>query len=337
MSGENKVFHFWAAVPTGYVEVAIDEMHEILTGVQIERLENGRVHTRVFFKYERSPLRLLELRSLHAVYAVLADMRGITVGTPGLERIVAHVAKVEMGAAQRLAQACDRGVVADAFHVQATVQGNHRFGPAQVVHAVQKALVRDCSLRAGASEKGLLLQIQVRGRSAVLGLRLRSAEGGSHRAIGYCLGRMVGLESGDRVLWLRKDGGEVAELTRSFGVAVYAGVGSVWRPARTAEGHWFCWNGSDLPILEEECSHIMVTCARGSEEHVLAELARILPFGGVALVEVEGREMLAALLADRTALDVAAVLPVGSPGRQRYLYALERIDEQELIQLHTIS
>ncbi len=337
MPPNDKLYHFWVTVPTGYMEVALDEMREVLTGVQIDRFEKGRVQTRIYCTYERSPLRLLQLRSVYAVYAILADMRGITVGKPGIERIAGQAAKVNMAAAQRLAQVCDPEVATNVFRLQATVQGNHRFGQAQVVQSVQKAIEQQTSLRAAPSEKGLLLQVQVRGRSAVLGLRLQPPAGASHHAVGYCLGRMVGLEPEDRVLWLRMDRGEVAELKRSFGVEVYAGIVPSGQSHQTDGGHWFCWNGLDLPILDEECSHIMASCMRGQEERLLLELARILPFGGIALVEVVGKEVLGALVAAGSALDIAAVLPVGSPGRQHYLYALERIVEEELIQLHTIS
>lgn len=337
MAGAGKIFRFWATVPSGLVEVALDEMHEVLTGVQIERLEKGRVQTRVFFTYERSPLRLLQVHSAFAIYAVLADMRGITVGKPGLERMAGLAAKIDLAAAQRLGLACNREVAADAFQLHATVQGNHRFGPSEVVKALQAALVQSGSLRLSHCERGLSLQVQVRGRSAVLGLRLSARQGRKQSAVGYCLGRMVGLESGDRVLWLRRDRGEAVELVRSFGVDLYAGIESHRRVEFNEGAHWFCWNGADLPILEGECAHIMVTCARGGEERILSELARILPFGGIALVEVGGRDALAALLAAGSALDIAAVLPMGNPGRQRYLYALERIVEEELIPVHSIS
>ena len=118
---------------------------------------------------------MLELRSVQAVYALIAEAKGITVGKPGLLHLVGQIAKADFGAAQRLATVLDPQREVDVFHVNATITGHHRFGVRDLIFRVQEALKVECGMTSGAPEGGLLLQLQVRGRSAVMGMRLRTA------------------------------------------------------------------------------------------------------------------------------------------------------------------
>lgn len=334
---EHKIYQFWAVVQTGFEEVALDEMSQLLPEFSLDRREKGRAQTRLYFTYHRSPLRLRELRSVQAVYALLADMRGITVGKPGLERIKEQIGKTSLAAARHLAGVFDRDVDAQRFHLNVTMQGHHRFSVADMVHHVQAALGAHHGLKPGESQVSMHLQFQVRGRSAVLGMKLVGDRVRAQESVAFCLGQMVGLEEGDCVLWLRRDTAEVAELVRSFGVEVIAGAMIERAPrAGVGGGAWFRWDGFHLPVLEEECSHVMAHCRTGSEGAFVEELARILPLGGIALVETERREVLSPLVAAVDILNIAAVLPVSSRGRQHHLFAIERVIDEELLQVQLI-
>ncbi len=333
MGNNDKIFRYWAVVPAGFEEVALEEMAQTLPGLRVDRQEKGRSQVKICFTYERSPLRLLELRSVQALYALVVEVRGITVGKPGMLSLVKKITGSDLKAAQRLAAVFDSDRSVDVCHVNATVQGHHRFGVSDLVYRVHKALEGECGLAIGAPDQGLLLQLQVRGRSAVLGMRLRTSQATQHHATSFCIGRMLGLEPGDRILWLRRDPAEVAELIQTFGVEVYSGTEDVRITLRRIPGHWFLWDGERVPVLDKECSHLLATCKAGKELALVGELARILPVGCIGLVQVGRKEVMSALLADHESLEVAAVLPLGHRGRQHHLYAIERVLTQDFLQV----
>lgn len=333
MNQDGKIFRYWAVVTTGFEEVALEEMFEHLPNLRVDRREKGRSQTKIFFTFERSPMQLLKLRSVQAVYALIAEIRGITVGAPGMARLVDQVGQSDLAAAQRLARSLDPNRDVSLCHVNATVQGHHRFKVSDLLYHLQKTLSTCCNLGIGAPHQGLLLQLQVRGRSAVLGMRLRAADAITPHATAYCMGRILGLEPEDRILWLRRDCTEVAEFIQSFGVEVFAGTALREVPADVEHGCWFAWDGLKVPVLDEECSHFMASCKVGTESVLIDELARILPVGCIALVEVERKEAMAPLIAAHAALEIAAVLPIGNRGRQHYLYAIERVFAEDLLQV----
>lgn len=337
MVNNNKIFRYWAVVAAGFEEVALEEMAQTLPGLRIDRREKGRSKSKIFFTYERSPLRLLDLRSVQAIYALIADVRGVTVGKPGMLRLVEQITKADLRAAQRLAMVFDYQRSVGVCHVNATVQGHHRFGVSDLVFRAHKALEAEFGLTIGKPDQGLLLQLQVRGRSAVMGMRLRTSQLIQHHATAFCIGRILGLEPGDRILWLRRDTAEVAELVQTFGVKVYSGTADIRVSSGQIAGHWFLWDGERVPVLEEECSHFLGSCRTGKEPALVGELARILPVGCVGLIEVERKEVMSALLAAHEALEIAAVLPLGHQGRQHHLYAIERVLTEDLLQVQKLG
>ena len=333
MGNADKIFRYWAVVAAGFEEVALDEMAQTLPGLRVDRQEKGRSQVKIFFTYERSPLRLLDLRSVQALYALILDVRGITVGKPGMLSLVNQIAGSDLRAAQRLASVFDSDRSVDVCHVNATVQGHHRFGVSDLVYRVHKALEGEYGLAIGAPGQGLLLQLQVRGRRAVLGMRLRTSQETQHHATSFCIGRILGLEPGDRILWLRRDTTEVAELIQTFGVEVYSGTEDVKITVRRIPGNWFLWDGESVPVLDGKCSHLLATCRVGKELAIVGELARLLPVGCVGLVEVGRKEVMLALLADHEALEIAAVFPLEHRGRQHYLYVIERVLTEDFLQV----
>ena len=140
---------------------------------------------------------------------------------------------------------------------------------------MQEVLKVECGMTSGAPEGGLLLQLQVRGKSAVMGMRLRTAQPSQHHAAAFCMGRILGLEPGDRILWLRKDRAEVSEFIQAFGVEVFAGIRCGRALPGAKSGHWFLWDGERVPVLEEECSHFLAQCEAGKEFALIRELADI--------------------------------------------------------------
>ena len=258
MVNNNKIYRYWAVVAAGFEEVALEEMAQTLPGLRVDRRDKGRSQIKIFFTYERSPLRLLDLRSVQALYALIADVQGVTVGKPGMLRLVGQVTKADLRSAQRLARVFDSQRSVGVCHVNATVQGHHRFGVSDLVFRVHKALGTEFGLTIGKPDQGLLLQLQVRGRRAVMGMRLRTSRPIQHHAAAFCIGRILGLKPGDRILWLRSDTAEVTELVQTFGVKVYSGTADIRVALGRIPGHLFLWDGERVLVFEEECSHFLL-------------------------------------------------------------------------------
>jgi hypothetical protein len=331
MGNAGKIYCFWASAIPGLEEIAREEMREGLKGVRFDQVENGRDYTRLFFTFERSPQALLKMRSIDGVYAVLASINGITVGMPGLERIKRQLAKVDMESAKRLAHSLDGSIDVDCAQINATVQGNHRFRAADLLKEAQHVFAREHGMKAAAGKSGLRLQIQVKGRSALLGMRLPNAQGEPNRAMAYCLGHLLGIEPGDQVLWLRRESAEAAELHYAFGADVWVGLPANSQGLRALGDRVFC-AGPELPIAAAAFSHVLAHHRATDSLAILSELARILPSGGIAVVEVEKPEPFVAALRGH-AFDIAAALPVHSRGRKRILFVLERLPDEGLLQV----
>ena len=327
-----KIYSYWATAVAGLEEVAREEMREVVKGVRLEHIEKGRDYTRIFFNYERSPQALLSLRSVDSVYATLTSISGITVGGPGVERIKNQLAKVDMGVAKRLALSLDASVAVDCAQINATVQGRHRFRAAELVKEVQHVFATQHGIGGIATgQRCLHLQIQVKGRSAILGMRLSAADRQPNHAMAYCLGHLLGLDPGDQVLWLRRDGTEADELRQAFGADVWVGLPTNGKNTVAVTGGFYV-EKFHIPILDAMCSHVLVNLRASDSVAILPELARILPFGGIAVVEVETPEPFVAALRGH-AFDITAALPVQSRGRKRILFVLERLPEEDLLQV----
>jgi len=326
-----KIYSYWATAVAGLEEVAREEMREGLKGVRFDQVEKGRDNTRLFFNYERSPQTLLAIRSVDNVYAILSSINGITVGGPGLERVKAQLAKIDMEVAKRLAQSLDAHIAVDCAQINATVQGRHRFRAADLVREAQHIFATHHGI-AGATtgQRCLHLQIQVKGRNALLGMRLSMDGREPNRALAYCLGRLLGLEADDQVLWLRRDAKEAVELREAFGADVFVALPAQGDNRDVAGG--FYAEDAHIPLVDTACSHVLAHIRGAGSLAILPELARILPFGGIAAVEVERPEPFIAALRG-LAFDIAAALPMHSRGRKRILFVLERLPEEELLQV----
>lgn len=330
MGRDGKIYSFWASAIGGLEEIAREEMRAALKGMRFEQSEKGRDHTRIFFSYERSPQELLKIRSIDGVYAVLASISGITVGMPGLERIKKQLAKVDMEPAKRLARVLDADIDIESAQLNATVQGRHRFRAADLLKEAQHIFKTKHGMGPASGTFGLRLHIQVRGRSALLGMRLPSPQTEPNRAMSYCLGHLLGLEPGDRVLWLRRESAEAAELRYAFGADVWVGMPVNARDS--PQGDMVFRTGPELPIADAACSHVLAQYREKDTSAILSELARILPSGGIAVLEVERPEPFVAALRG-LAFDIAVALPVQSRGRRRILFVLEKLPDEGLLQV----
>ncbi len=332
---KDKIYRYWATAIAGLEEVAYEQMREELGEVHFERLEKGRHHSRIYFSYKRSPRKLMALRSVDGVYALLAEMRSVTVGKPGLESIAQQLRALDMTGAQKLAQVLMPAVQEKTCRVNATVQGRHRFGASELVGLVHESLAQGQDFKASSNSEGLQLQMRVKGRSAVLGMRLVAADAVPGNAFAHCLGRILGLQNGDAVLWMRNDRAEIAELRQSFAAKLCV----AWQKkglAKTSADLVFVGSEEHMPIGDGACTHVLAQVRGAKDSAWIAELARILPCGGIAVVEVEHPEPFVAALR-ALPLEIAAALPLFARGRRQVLFVLERLPSEDLLQVQMVS
>ena len=169
--------------------------------------------------------------------------------------------------------------------------------------------------------------MQLTGRRALLGLRL--GEGiEPNAAVAYCLARLVAMQPGACVLWARRAPCELAALQEAFVPRLLVGI-----PAHliAALDH--------LPFVGEHLDYAF-SLAGENPAAELAELARVLRAGGVAVVQVADFDHFIALLeAEDYPLEVLADLEMHERGRAYRLVVLERLAEEEagLLQLEQWS
>lgn len=317
----DKIYRYWIAVPSGLEAVALDELREHAPEIeQIEVEPGGRVG-QIFFTYERSPGRLLQLCSAMHCSGLISQMHGVTVGRPGLEYICKRIARCDLTPVKSLAQAQSTEIDTDAFALSATLQGRYRFSSAELTAAVAAVLRDQHGLRLGKGPDLLRLHLQLTGRRALLGLRL-GAGTAPNAAVAYCLARLVAMQPGACVLWARRDPSELVALQDLFQPSVLVGIRSA------GGGHGPVGVVADLDRLPlvEDCIDYAFGFAAGDCAALLAELARVLRSGGVAAIQVADLELLLGYLEIGVyPLAVLADLSLPERGRAYRLVVLERL------------
>ena len=312
----DKIYRYWIAVPSGLEEVALDELCEHAPEVRQVNVEPGGRVGQIFFTYKRSPGRLLQLRSAMQCAGLIVQMHGVTVGRPGLEYICNRIARCDLTPVKSLAQVQSAEIDTDAFALSATLRGRYRFSSAELTAAVAAVLRDKHGLRPSKGPHLLRLHLQLTGRRALLGLRLGTGATPS-AAVAYCLARLVAMQPGACVLWARRDVGELAVL-EEFAPRLLVGIRAHLVAAL-----------DHLPLVGAHLDYAF-SLAGENPAAELAELARVLRAGGIALVQVEHFDRFIALLeAGDYPLEVLADLEMHERGRAYRLVVLERLEGEE--------
>jgi len=319
----DKIYRYWLAVPSGLEAVALDELREYAPEVQQVAVEPGGRVGQIFFTYKRSPGRLLQLRSAMQCAGLLVQMHGVTVGRPGLEYICQRIARCDLTPGKSLAQVQSAALDPHAFALSATLRGRYRFSAAELTAAVAAVLRDEHGLRLGHGPHLLRLHLQLTGRRALLGLRL-GAGMAPNAAVAYCLARLVAMQPGAGVLWARRDRRELAALQEAFAPRLLVGLQAHLVAALDR-----------LPFVSAHFDYAF--CLAGANPAAeLAELARVLCAGGIAVVQVADFDRFIALLqAADCPLSVLADLEMHERGRAYRLVVLERLatEEAKLLQV----
>lgn len=331
---EDKVYRFYAAALSGFEEVVADELKASLAELSAVRLEKGKRQGRVFFTHRRSPRQLLGLQTPLSVGGVLAQVQGITVGQPGLERLLEHLGRVDLRAAQRLLNACEPDADAASFQLSVTLQGAHRFTKSEVVQRFQTQL-RSRGLAPGQGRQLLRLQLQVEGGRALLGLQLGPnraddcfGAGGIGGPLVSCIGRLLPA-GGTTLLAIGCSADGIRSLAGEAGRGAVVGLSAGW--ANETRDGWVAVAGdpTNLPIGEGGVGVVLDAGFASPYLPRLRELARGVAPGGVVAVLAAQSGPVAALLAAAEGFAVLAALPINLKGRDQVLWMLERVESGE--------
>lgn len=344
-----KIYRYYVHTIAGLEEVVMEDVRQSLGEVENLHLERGQRQGRVLFSYRRTPRRLADLRSVISAYGLLADVRGVTVGQPGLQRVCQALARIPLDAARSLVRACDPGVAGTAFRVNATVKGSHRFTGRELTVAAAEVFSRVHGLEPASQGRALHFQVQVTGTRAVIGIQAgaRRAPGSPRRdgvgaPLAYCLVRMMGIKAGDRVLAASCSAAGAAEIAEATGATVictqWSGQGG---PAPRPDGcsgeqvaglvAGLVAGPGYLPVADGAASASLAVVGNGPQDRaaagfdVMPELARILEVGGVAAVlAADPRAFVPRLKGAGLPFEILTGLPIGVGGRLYGLYMLER-------------
>jgi hypothetical protein len=287
------------------------------------RIERGSVG-RLFFRYSASPRRLLGLQSPTGVYAIARQAHDVTVGQPGLERILDSVRKIPIDTVRRIARACDDAADGSRVELAVTLHGAHRFTAADVRTGAETILRQTHTTRPVTEGPALRLAVNVRKRRALITVLLgpRRPQGDPQREgwsgpAAACVARLLDL--GEEHSYIAMPNGQPGTVH----LHTIAGAATL-----TA-------NRGRLPVRDASVVAFLVASERtaGLESMLpqLAEAARAVVAGGVVALLVPAAAELGPQLQQ-------AGLPLEPLGgvpfyvrRQRWgLFLLERV---ELIQL----
>jgi hypothetical protein len=339
-----KIFRFYATTIPGLEDVVVDGLKERLPEAKGVRVEGGRRHSRVFFRYERSPRQLQKLRGVFGVFALLSEMTRVTVGKPGLERICRDIEELDLEGAFNLARGCwGEGLDISRFQLSVTVQGTHRFSSSELSRGIHRTLAISQGLKPGSGRDILHLHMSVTGKKALLGLRLTPAihahsREGMGPELAFCLGRILDIQERDALFCYRCSASAMGEIVRSFSPGLSIGGSERWLKQGGGERDLEKFTGKktvrvvargeELPIQNGGMSCLIAGIPTGKEGE-LWEWARILPPGGVgALVAEAPKNFVAELKSRSLPFEIMAGLPIIQDGRPRTVFIIERLEEE---------
>jgi hypothetical protein len=307
----------------GLEDVAIDELQADLGGrIHALRVERGEVG-RLFFRTEASPRRLLELGCPTAIEALAAQAHDVTVGQPGLLRVLRCLRTLPIDAVQRLARACDSDIDLSRVELRVTMSGAHRFAVKDVEHGAQPIL-QEAGLRTDRDASGtrpLRLTVRIRGKRVLATLQLgRRRPTGDPRREGWTgpaensVRRLLDLDADLPVVSFPAPG-----VRSGFTVAASSMAG----PGR------FVAQSEQLPVASGSLP-VLLSVPRLEHNNIaqqLQEAVRAVSPGGVLGLLVRRGEVLVSLLRSLgLPLEVMATVPFYLRRRRYALFLLERLE-----------
>ena len=321
-----KVYDFYVTTAGGMEDVVLSELQDTLTQITQVRVEKGRRIGRIFFRYTRSPQKLLALRGVENVFALLAEFGGVTVGQPGLLKVAKQIGNVDLIPAAVLHDILHGLKEEASFQLSCTVGKGHRFAASELHQMVQAVLTLKYNLEPSRVDMPYQVQVQLRGKRGLVGLQLSGREqrkrayrfvevdGDLPPSVAYCLGKLARVQKHHVCLDVRCGGGTtLIELgtrqdTRGLvGIEAYPDVVFAAREnAQIAEldVHFATSDPEAIPVADATIDRAICNLMRRKGEPPIGlgsffeELTRVLKKDGVAIVVAEDRDVMKKMLDD---------------------------------------
>ncbi|MBT4141038.1 MAG: hypothetical protein HOE48_24230 [Candidatus Latescibacteria bacterium] len=346
-----KVYDFYVTVAGGMEDVAQAEIKKKLGKISDLRVVRGRRLSRIFFHYERSPKKLLELQSVAKVYALLANISGVTVGQPGLLRIAQRVGKVDLVPAAVLHDILHGVKDEVGFRLSCTTGKGHRFSASELHQIVQTLLTMKYEIDDGVN-RPYILHLRIEGNRALFGLQLvteRERErahypvqirGDVQPSVAFALAQLIRFRKGDIVLDIRCGGGQplieagLAQMPGyKIGLDFFSDIVSgMQENTRSADVSVAGLVGDCvvLPIRNAGVTKVIgnLVPRKGVPPvglfNLFSELVRVIKPDGQAFLIFEDRTLFSRMLDDFPQLKLLKRRPLHLQGRHLDLYILQR-------------
>ena len=319
----DKIYDYYATTVAGLEDLVVADLRKQLKQIDGVRVERGRRHGRIRFHYERSPRKLLDLRSVENLFACVGEVRGLTVGPQSLDRIASGLAGLPWGPALALHDLLHGPQERPAFAVIPHLdRAGRRFSSGDVSRAAQAALTAALGLPADHARPAYNIHLHFARDRALAGLQLfrgrawkrpyrRSPRPGSlEGTVAYLIGQFTDPRDRDRVLDpVCGAGTTLIERGLTAPAGLLAG-GDIDRAALRAAREsaevagvplrLTCWDAACLPLRDAGFDRLTANLPYGKKQVVLLrgpdpdalrpflrEMARVLRPGGLAVVLTE--------------------------------------------------
>jgi len=351
-----KVYDYYVTTVGGMEEVVVRDIKDRLQGIRHLRVMRGQRHGRIFFHYERSPKRLLQLRSVDNVFALLAQVQGITTGKPGMRRIADQVARIDLKPAMALHDVLHGSRPDAGCRLVCTVAGRHRFSVGDLHRAIRGVLRSQWRVERETKSQAYILHVQVMGKTALLGLQLArrrlrdrpyrrmAVPGGLEATVAYSMAMLGEVKKGDVCLDPMCGGGTtLIEAGLAFrpqrligGDVSPASLAVARKNSRAARQaiDLVHWNANRLPLADASVDVLLCNLPYGkkvkevreaSESPVIPELARVIrPGRRAVLMAADGPAMDLYLRGPNSPFALQQRLRLHLRGVSPFLYVLEK-------------
>lgn len=354
----DKVYDYYATTVAGLEDLVVADLRGQLKQIDRVRVERGQRHGRVHFHYERSPRRLLDLRSVENLFARVGEARGLTVGPQSLSRVASGLRGMAWGPALGLFDRLHGPPERPAFVVTPHLDRERRFSSGDVCRVAQAALSSLLAFPADPSNPFYNIHLHFARDRALVGLQLfrgrawkrayrrASRPGSLEGTAAYLIGRLT--EPGPRDCFLDPAcGAGTTLIERGLAAPARFLLGGdsdrdALRAARESAAAagvracLACWDAACLPLRDAAVDRLTANLPYGKqvaflrgpdpEATLLREMARALRPGGLAVVMTVDAKAVEGIVARReVAFRVVRTLQVSIRGVRPTVFVMKRI------------
>lgn len=338
-----KIRDFFVTVTGGLEDIALRELKATLKGITDVQVHKRQRVSRIHFRYERSPRKLLELRCVEAVFARMSEFGGVTVGRPGLIRIAEAIASVDLAPGVVLYNILNGIPETSGVALNCTVGRGHRFSSSELHQILRVVLAETYDLDESELQGPYHLHVRVDGKKGLVGFRLTERQPGDLSDIpgdlsaptARAIGALIRPEKGSTWIDLAARGGVLAStFSDDYGVrSIAAELTIPWLAEAGARlGSSGClgvWDGQHLPFADGVADGIFLNRRRRREIRfdagLQAQCCRVLSrHGQLVLMTDRDRDLESDFEAGRSVFRCSDRRPIHLGGDSLSLYTLRK-------------